>query len=135
MRTNILKTLSLMLLIACFGKMNAQSDLLAANTVTSDPLTSEIIAKYIAEEKVKIGDFMPNPAVNGSQVNIRCSNPVAMKVKFFTMNGELAKEEVFNLEKGENALNVNIDNLDKGIYMVQFYSKEGSAVRRMMKSN
>jgi hypothetical protein len=135
MKSNILKSLSLLLLLVCFGKMNAQSDLLAFNAVTTETAPSEMIAKFVAEEKIKISDFYPNPSSSNTIVSIKCLSPIAMKVKFFTMNGDLAKEETHSLDKGDNQISVDMNSLDKGIYMVQFYSKEGSAVRRIIKMN
>ena len=135
MRANILRTLIFLLLGSYFGRMNAQSDLLAVNSVTKESVPNEIIAKYNAEEKVKISDFMPNPANSNSMVSVNCINPVTIKVRFFTMNGDLAKEESHNMDKGVSTLNLDMNGLEKGIYMVQFYSKEGSAVRRLMKLN
>ncbi|MDB5227209.1 MAG: hypothetical protein JWN78_1402 [Bacteroidota bacterium] len=127
----IIKIMLMILLIACASKMKAQSDLLAMNVTSSIP--SEVIARYNAEEKLRISDFTPNPANNNSIVNVNCVHPTSMQVKFFTLNGDMAKEESYNLEKGMNELNVNLNDLSKGIYMVQFYSKEGSAVRKMVK--
>ena len=128
MNTHSIKTLILFLMITCFTKIYAQSDLLAVNTIPS-----EVIAKYNAEEKIRISDFAPNPANNNSIVNVSCLNPTAMKVKFFTQEGNMAKEESYILQKGMNELNVDMNGLASGIYMVQFYSSEGSAVRKVIK--
>ncbi len=128
----IIKALLMILLIACASKMKAQSDLLAMNTITSS-IPSEVIARYNAEEKIRISDFTPNPANNNTIVNVNCVNPTPMKVKFFTLNGDMAKEESYNLERGTNELNVDLNGLAKGIYLVQFYSTEGSAVRKVVK--
>lgn len=122
----------MLLLIAVSATTKAQSDLLAINTVTSS-IPSEVIARYNAEEKIRISDFTPNPANSNTIVNVNCVNPTPMKVKFFTLNGDMAKEESYNLEKGMNELNVDLNGLAKGIYMVQFYSSEGSAVRKVVK--
>ena len=122
----------MLLLIAVSATTKAQSDLLAINTVTSS-IPSEVIARYNAEEKIRISDFTPNPANSNTIVNVNCVNPTPMKVKFFTLNGDMAKEESYNLEKGMNELNVDLNGLAKGIYMVQFYSREGSAVRKVVK--
>jgi hypothetical protein len=125
-------TLFLIVLIASFGTINAQSDLLAVNTV---PAPTNIAAVYTAQEKIKISEFMPDASANtnSSMVSVKCLVPVTMKVKVFNMNGEMAKEESRSLNVGLNEFNVDMSDLSKGMYMVQFYSTEGSAVRRFMK--
>ena len=50
------------------------------------------------------------------------------------MTGNMAKQEAYDLVKGSNELKVNTDNLDVGVYMVQFYSANGSALRRIVKN-
>lgn len=135
MKTNIMKILCVIALVACFGKMNAQSDLLAINTVNKVTVPAEISAMYASEEKIKVSDFIQNPANNASLVRVKCNVPVTMQVKIFTMDGDMAKEETHTLNSGVNDLNVNLDNLAVGTYMVQFYSTEGSAVRRFIKMN
>ena len=135
MKASFINTLPLTVLLVYFGNVNAQSDLLAFTEVNSASIPVEIAAKFNAEEKIKISDFIPNPASNVSTVTVNCVNPVSMKVKFFSMSGDLAKEELLNLVSGVNELKVDMNGLAKGIYMVQLYSKDGSAVRRVMKMN
>ncbi len=126
------KTLFLIVLIASFGTINAQSDLLADNTVT---VPSNIAALYKSDNKVTISEFMPNQTENSSLVSVKCSDPITMQVKVFNMDGNLAKQESHALNTGVNELNINLNDLSAGMYMVQFYSKEGSAVRRFVKAN
>ncbi len=126
------KILFLIVLIASIGKTNAQSDLLA---VSSEPVPTNIAAVYAAQEKIKISEFMPNVSANTSSslVSVKCLVPLTMKVKIFNMKGDMAQEESLELATGLNEFSVDMSNLSKGMYMVQFYSKEGSAVRRYMK--
>jgi len=126
------KILFLIVLIVSVGKMSAQSDLLAVNIV---PVPSNIAAVYASQEKIRISEFMPNASsnTNSSMVSVKCLVPVQMKVKVFNMNGQMAKEETRELAMGVNEFTVDMNDLSKGMYMVQFYSKEGSAVRRFMK--
>ena len=134
MKTNILKALSLILLITCFGKVNAQSDLLAMNTVSSISNMSDFINR---DEKVTVSNFKKIIATedNSSVVTVKCQAPVTMQVRVFNLNGDLAKEESHKLNNGLNDLNVNLNDLSQGVYMVQFYTTEGSAVRRFVKNN
>lgn len=134
MKTNILKALSLMLLITCFGKMNAQSDLLAVNTVSSVNTATDL---YKSEDKVVISDFkrIAGNEVNVPVVTVKAESSVTMQVRIFTLNGDLAKEESHAVENGVNDVKVDMSDLSQGVYMVQFYTNEGSALRRFVKSN
>jgi hypothetical protein len=49
------------------------------------------------------------------------------------MNGDFVNEETYPLNSGINELKLNVDDLTKGAFMVQFYTNEGSAVRRFIK--
>ena len=124
------KILSLLLLIASFGMVNAQSDLLADNVVSAP---SNIAALYKSDEKITISEFMPNETHNSSLVSIKCLTPLTVQVKIFKMDGNMAKIESHTLDKGVSELSIDMNDLAAGMYMVQFYSKEGSAVRRFVK--
>ena len=45
----------------------------------------------------------------------------------------MVKQETASLNKGLNEVDVNLDNLANGVYMVQFYTTQGSVVRRIVK--
>ena len=126
------KILLLFVLVASIGNINAQNDLLAINT---EPVPYSVAAVFAAQEKIKISEFMPNVSTNSSRtlVSVKCLIPLTMKVKVFNLKGEMAIEESRELATGLNEFSVDMSNLEKGMYMVQFYSKEGSAVRRYMK--
>lgn len=117
--------------IAYFGTTYAQSDLLADNTTYAP---SNIVALYRSDDKITFSELMQNEN-NTSQLTVKCTNPTTVQMKFFKMDGSMAKQESRTLNTGINELNVSLDNLAAGTYMVQFYSSEGSAVRRIVKSN
>jgi hypothetical protein len=50
------------------------------------------------------------------------------------MSGELEKEEAHSVENGLNDLRLDLSELSAGVYMVQFYTREGSALRRYIKT-
>ena len=133
MKASIVKTVALIAFVACFAKANAQSDLLALNTVP----TSNAADFLSSDEKVAIGNFkrIVNTEANSPVVTVKCENAVTMKVRVFTLNGDLAKEETHTLGNGTNDLTIDMNDLNQGVYMVQFYSSEGSAVRRFVKNN
>jgi hypothetical protein len=134
MKTNILKTLSLILVMTCFGKANAHSDLFAMNTA---PTAVNVAVLYKSDDKVVISDFKRISAAdsNAPVVTVKAENSISMQVRIFTLNGDLAKEETHAVENGVNDVKVDMSDLTQGVYMVQFYTKEGSALRRFVKNN
>lgn len=132
MKASILKTLSLLLFISCFGKANAQSDLFAMNTVPSSATVAEL---FNSDDKVVIGDFKRTAGTDAPVVIVKADASITMQVRIFTLSGELAKEEAHTLENGVSDVKVDMSTLSQGIYMVQFYTKEGSALRRFVKNN
>lgn len=133
MKTNLLKILAVTMLFACCGKIKAQSDLLAVN---SSPLPISVASMFKSEDKITVSEFLTKPTgESSSQVSIKCTVPQKLQVKIFNMDGNMEKQEMHDLENGVSELSVDLSTLPEGEYMVQFYSKEGSAVRRLVKSN
>ena len=135
MKSNSLKILSLLILVTLFGKMNAQSGLLAVNSINNVQAPNQEAALYNEQEKIRIGDITEDPANSKSLVRINSLLQLTMQVKVFDMNGDLAKIETHNLNNGINDLKVDMGSLAAGTYIVQFYTKEGSAIRRFVKNN
>jgi hypothetical protein len=132
MKTNILNTLALIVLTTCFAKTYAQSDLFAMNTIATP---ASVAALYQSNEKVAISDFTLAAQVNTPQIAVKSTDNVSMQVRIFSLSGELAKEETHDLASGVNNVTVNMNDLAQGVYMVQFYTKDGSALRRFVKNN
>jgi hypothetical protein len=124
------KTLAIFLLALSAGKLHAQSDMIAY--INEIPHTATFTS---SEEHVAVSDFSFAPTTNIAKINVRTVNPLKLRVFFYNITGELAKEEYVNLNSGSNELNLDISNLLKGIYIVQFYSKEGSAIRKIVKAD
>ena len=130
---HLTKTLFSILLVASFGTLKAQSDLLADNTAYAP---SNIVALYHNDEKITFSELMPKQEQeNTSQVTVKCASATKVQVKYFNIDGNMAKQELRTLDKGVNELDINTTDLAAGMYMVQFYSSEGSAVRRLVKAN
>jgi hypothetical protein len=134
MKTNILKALSLILFIFVISTANAQSDLFAMNTV---PTANAVADLYKSNDKVVISDFkrLAGTEMNTPVITVKSEDNVTMQVRIFTLNGELAKEEAHAIENGVNDVQVDMNDLAQGVYMVQFYTKDGSALRRFVKNN
>ena len=64
----------------------------------------------------------PNPAKENLMIDIELDNYQGDNVKLVLMdiNGKIVIEEPIVLEKGFNHLEVNLKELPKGVYMIQF---------------
>ncbi|MDB5226722.1 MAG: hypothetical protein JWN78_915 [Bacteroidota bacterium] len=129
MKTKIL-ILSMFFLFS--GKMKAENDLLTLNT---EVLKRNIpdISRSAEDQKFSIVSFIEHGTNNTSRVKINCADDQLLKIRVFNMNGEMAREESYLLHGGESDFQFDFNNLPSGHYMVQFYTKDGSAVRRFIK--
>lgn len=140
MKTNVtlkasLKTAAIILVVLlCSGKIYGQSDQIAYH-IAAGSNYSDITIKPLEQENISVSDFITRIGTHETQIHIRSLNPVPMKVRVYSLTGDLAKEESVSLNSGSNELNIDMDNLQEGVYIVQFYSKEGSAIRRIVKMN
>lgn len=133
MKTTVLKSILFVLLFASFEKIKAQSDFLFADV--NAPGTSNSLTALNKDAGISIGNVIQNNISHTSEVKIKCQSPLSMKVKIFNMNGDLAKEDIRSLDKGVNELILDMNDLSAGVYMIQFYTNEGSALRRIVKNN
>lgn len=135
MKPVIFKSLALIVLISTITKLNAQNGLLAINTVNTVQSPNKEAALFNDEEKIRISDITEDPANKSSLVRINSVMQLTMQVKVFDMNGDLAKIETHTVNSGVTDVNVDLNSLAAGTYMIQFYTKEGSAIRRFIKNN
>ncbi|MDB5227343.1 MAG: hypothetical protein JWN78_1536 [Bacteroidota bacterium] len=117
----------LLLLVTCTGKIKAQSSLLSFNQ-------SNTVLDLTASEKLKFGDLMLNASCSNSKVKLNSKVPVNVKVRIFNANGKKMMENIYPVTPGLTELNLNLSTLPQGAYFVQFYSKEGSALRQFVKN-
>jgi len=113
--------------IAYVGTTFSQSDLLAENV----SMSASTFANFQNEDKITFSDLIQQK--NKTQLTVNTSTPTTIQVKYFNISGNMAKQETASLNKGLNEVDVNLDNLANGVYMVQFYTTQGSVVRRIVK--
>jgi len=118
-------------MIVC-SSAQAQSELIADNAVIAPSNLSSLIK---SNDKITISELMSDIVTEKPIINVRCAVPLNVQVKYFNLEGNLIKKDSYDLDKGVSELNVNAEGLAEGTYMVQIYSKEGSAVRRFVKHN
>lgn len=95
--------------------------------------TKIVSANIDAKNEFSISEFMPNPALNTSIVNINTVNPTTIEVAVYGIDGSLIKEMKQDLDIGSNEFHMDISSLARGTYFVQFNSKEGRHMRKLIK--
>jgi len=118
--------ISLMLL--AYLQVEAQDN----TTSTASELAFVETPMPLPNEKFQLSNIIP---VSASEqfVKVQILKPLELKVKVFTMNGVMALEETHDLQSGTTQVSLNFSTLQSGYYMVQFYTQDGSALRRYIK--
>ncbi len=104
----------------------------ADNQFTSfAPSASKLVITSTGIEKVKNSTELirtyPNPVVN--QLSIDAGSVVVDQVTIFSLKGELLK----TINSTTNQLELSVSDLTSGVYILKVKTKEGTAVRRIMK--
>ena len=131
MKTTLLKPALIFMILAFFTDIKAQD-------IGSDDqmyATGKTDKASLPEELIRIGSIFRNEQTNSSKIKITSSSPLSLNVKFFKMNGDMVKEDTYNLSIGMNEVPIKEDGLQPEAYIIQFYTGEGSAIRRFIKQN
>jgi photosystem II stability/assembly factor-like uncharacterized protein len=62
----------------------------------------------------------PNPAANQVNIEFNSANNSLVSVQLFNLNGQIVREiRPTNLQKGENTFNLNVEQLNRGTYIIR----------------
>lgn len=101
-----------------------------------------------AESNVRIGatstrnlldannvSLYPNPALNNLNVTIENQNSKSAIIEIYDMLGKRVMTEKHNLSHGNNHVNLNISNLNTGIYNVNIITDQGAITKKLTIAN
>lgn len=74
----------------------------------------------------------PNPAVNTMNVAISSEESANATLAIYNLMGQIVYSENVALNEGNNIVNVNINNLNAGIYMVNVKTVKGTATQKLI---
>lgn len=89
--------------------------------------TTEIstgIASAITEE-LKASDIYPNPTANEAFITFELTKPADVNIRIYTTTGQLVSDQMTQLGEGIQKVEIKTDDLNGGIYFVQFTEIEG----------
>lgn len=102
---------------------------------TSEYLSvEEPIDNVLVKEELSDLLIFPNPAVNNVNVNFSSKIETSSTIKVYSLTGKLVLEmNNVNLTIGENNINLGIENLSNGTYIVQLSSDSISKTTKFIK--
>jgi hypothetical protein len=86
------------------------------------------------DEQGSIKDFeiFPNPATNQVNLSWFSKNTGQATISISTMGGSSLVQKVFNVKTGQNHHNLDLSNMQKGIYLVSIRSAEFTGYKKLV---
>lgn len=72
-----------------------------------------------------ISEIYPNPAKNNSAIKVRLDNTAEMQISLYDVSGMLMHQQNLLLNKGFNCINIDLHDLNSGIYFVNLEFEYG----------
>jgi len=61
----------------------------------------------------------PNPVINNANISLSSTVNTNVKILIMSIDGKVISNAVYNINKGNNTININTENLQRGIYLLQ----------------
>lgn len=89
-----------------------------------------------AGEIFKSADFMisgvyPNPATDHIYMGLAVNKPIQVNISFIDIQGRMVKQEAYPMDAGNHTIEVNVNGLDAGQYIVVFET-DGSSLKKQI---
>ena len=114
-------------------------------TLSSSKPEKSDINLYVIDEQVVFGiddglpywidyisEIYPNPTKYRSIVNVHLNKPSDLKLRIFNISGQLIQEELYDLDKGQTKININLQKQSSGVFYVTFEFSEGYTFTRKL---
>lgn len=111
------------------------ADALAGN---SDhlPITMQLLVRNIVDidenDSVIYFVLQPNPATRSTKMNLKMEKNGVIDVRIYDVVGHLVKEFSYSCEKGSNSIDISLDNLRNGLYLISVASDEYFCTRKLI---
>ncbi len=86
----------------------------------------------IADNTLTGMKLFPNPASNSVNVGISSTETSPAVLSVYNLMGQVMYNETINLVEGNNFMNINISNLNAGIYMVNIKTNAGTSTQKLI---
>ena len=79
---------------------------------------SAIIKLGSQQKEIRLTGVLPNPVGNQAQLNITAIKKDKVELSIITMEGKLVQRKTVQLQSGSSIINLNVENLQKGVYFI-----------------
>jgi hypothetical protein len=110
-----------------------------------EPVLSDINL-YVTEGSIMLGieeelpnwidhvsNIYPNPAKNQASLNLRLDKASRLQLRIFSLSGQQMQQELFELKKGQNLVNLDLQKLNSGVFYVTLeFNNEFTLTRKLL---
>jgi Secretion system C-terminal sorting domain len=87
-------------------------------------------------ETSTVGNIYPNPTTDGKiSIEINSKNNKNWSINSFDIQGKQLSNEIIQLNKGLNILNLKINSNKSGLIIYKFQNEEGAQLKKVLKLN
>ncbi|MCD4724760.1 MAG: T9SS type A sorting domain-containing protein [Bacteroidales bacterium] len=80
-----------------------------------------------------VSNIYPNPARSQTSLNIRLDEASRLHVRIFSLSGQQIQQELFELKKGQNLVNLDLQKLNSGVFYVTLeFNNEFTLTRKLL---
>ncbi|MEZ5026488.1 MAG: M43 family zinc metalloprotease [Chitinophagales bacterium] len=95
--------------------------------------TFNAVLTSIKNQKLDIQySIIPNPSNGNFDLNIYAFKPQTYQLRLFNVTGQTLLEEVVDLHIGTNVKNIQLKNIEKGMYYLSIIGKEGVSTQTIL---
>ena len=91
------------------------------------------IEEELRSNVVSVSNIYPNPARNKANLNIRIEETSRLQVKIYNISGQQMQQELFELKKGQNLVNLDLQKLNSGVFYVTLeFNNEFTLTKKLL---
>jgi PKD repeat protein len=75
----------------------------------------------------------PNPVTDNTSISLSSTVNTSVNVFIISVDGKVISNTMYNINKGNNTININTENLQKGIYLLKINNNEKIATTKIIK--
>jgi hypothetical protein len=75
----------------------------------------------------------PNPVIDNVYITLTADRNQNLNLRVVDLNGRVVRSQVVNVTKGMNQITVNLNTLNKGVYVVQLVGENLNRTEKLIK--